>query len=210
MRISRQLNIVVPIARDGVAIYVHAAPISRETFEAYYRPIARAYAAMFAEKFTIYSAPRIAKLLVRDSAQELGMWEGPNGVEQGLFPEIRRLSNVVMPGAKGWVTLPFDDAVSSKQLDDDEIAEVENILVFFICVSVMSLKSDLKTMLGITSAIWKTQDTSSNCTEFASSLQTSTETASSGERAAAAAPERSAHHATHNAVIDGKPASLPH
>lgn len=210
MKISRALNLTIPIDRDGVTIYVHAAPISREVFETYFKPIARAYAAMLAEEYKVYSAPRIASLLLKDAAQKLGMWDGPDGVQQGLIAEIRRLANVVLPGPTGWMTTPLQAALDAKQLDDDEAAEVENILVFFICVSAMSLKSDLKTMLGITSLIWKTQDTSLNCTEYASSLSKSTATGSSGAKADAAVPAQPDNSAILNATIDGKPASLPH
>jgi hypothetical protein len=177
MKLDRKLNIVVPLETSAGDIYVHSTPISRQIFERYYKPIARAYAAMFSEKFTVYSSPKIAKLLLKDAAQELGMWDGADGVEKGLLPEIRRLTNVIMPGQNGWQTVPFDGA---KMLDEDDVAEVENILVFFTCISAVAPKSDLKTMLGMTSVIWKTQDTSLNCTDFASSLPTSTETENTG------------------------------
>lgn len=177
MKLDRKLNLVMPLSTAAGDIYVHSTPISREIFERYYKPIARAYAAMFSEKYTVYSSPKIAKLLLKDAAQELGVWDGADGVAQGLLPEIRRLTNVVVPGPNGWQTVPFDGA---RMLDEDDLAEVENILVFFICVSAMSPKSDLQTMMGITSVIWKTQDTSLNCTDFASSLPTSIETANTG------------------------------
>lgn len=184
MKLDRKtLNLVVPIEREGGLIYVHAAPIGTPVFERYYKPIAKAYAQMFTGGYGAYAAPRVAKLLLADAAKDLGMWDGPEGVESGLLPEIRRLANLVQPGPTGWMTLPFEEAKASKTIDEDEAAEVENILVFFICVSAMVLKSDLKTMIGITSAIWKTEDTYLNSTEYARSLPTSTATDNSGAKA---------------------------
>jgi hypothetical protein len=217
MKLDRRLNLVIEVEREHGPIHVHAAPIGREVFERYYKPIARAHTDIFAGGYTAFSGPRIAKLLLADAARAFGMLDGEDGVERGLMAEIRRLTNVIMPGPSGWTTLPFEDAKARQLLDEDELAEVENTLVFFILISAISLKSELKIKLAILSAIWKTHDTSLNCTEYASSLPTSTATENTGEKAhAAAVHPPAAHRKPHpaspvpNATIDGKPSSIPY
>lgn len=181
MRISSKLNIVVEVVteEDGT-IFVHSTPISRDVFERYFMIIGKTFATIIGEGLTLISGPRVAAMLLKKVAADAGVWDGPGGVEQGLMAEIRRLSSVVMPGPNGWKTLPLQDAISKKLLSDEDIAEVEGLLVFFICVSAMSRKTEL---LGLVSrlSVWGTQTTSLNSTEFAGSLQISTpdETSSS-------------------------------
>ncbi|MFZ1011187.1 MAG: hypothetical protein WAN65_30390 [Candidatus Sulfotelmatobacter sp.] len=183
MNIDRKLNLVIPLTRDTGEIYVHSTPISRPTFEMFFKVIAQTYGAMMAQNYTAFSAPKIAALLLKDKAIEMRAWDGPNGVEAGLIAEIHRLTNIVMPGPNGWMTLPYQDAIQQNKLDDDELTEVENILVFFILVSAMVRRAEMEPMLSILSTLWAVQTTSSNCTEFARSLPTSTKAETSGEKA---------------------------
>jgi hypothetical protein len=183
MKLDRKLNLVIELEREGVPAFIHATPLDAMVFKRYYKPIARAYGAMFAEGYTVYGSPRIASFLLEDAARDMRMWEGPDGVEGGLLPEIRRGANLITASPTGYTTIPLENAISAKLISDDEMAEVENILVFFILASAMSKRSDLTVMLEITSAIWKTQSTLLNSTEFANSLSTSTATENTGEKA---------------------------
>lgn len=183
MKIERSLNIAVPIERDDGTIYVHSMPIGREIFERYYLPIARAYAAMIGNNLTAFSAPQVAFYLLRDAAKEMNRWDGDDGVERGLMAEIHRLTNVLMPSEKGWVTVPFAEVHAKKMIDDDDLAQVENLLVFFTLASVVPPRKERPTILAMTSVLWDAQTTSSNCTEFANSLSMSKETVSSGGKA---------------------------
>jgi hypothetical protein len=59
------------------------------------------------------SGPRVAAMILKDKAIELGVWDGPEGVERGLIQEIRRLANVFVPTDKGWETIPINEAVAN-------------------------------------------------------------------------------------------------
>ena len=180
MRIDRKLNLVLPLETDGGTIYVHSMPLSREAFERYYRIISKTFAAIYQEGLASIAGPRVAGMMLRDIATRSGVWDGPEGVENGLMNEIRRLSNVVMLGETGWVTVPFYDAIRRDLLTADDISEAEGAIVFFICNSAMHRRAVLGPILDGMASLWGAQIVSSNCTEFAASLPISTETASSG------------------------------
>src|SRR4051812_3498357 len=112
MKVDRKLNLVVPIERPEGVIYVHAAPISREVYERHYLVMAKTHTAIFDQGLHFTTGPRVAALMLRDHAQRLGVWEGPDGVQVGLMAEIRRLANVIAPNGKGYGALPLDVAVA--------------------------------------------------------------------------------------------------
>src|ERR1700744_2311629 len=108
VKLDRNVNLVIPIyadSSDQVIAWVHSMPIGREVFETYYRVIGRVYAAIHGDDVDALGAtagPKMAALLLRDEAKRMGIWDGPGGVEGGLVSEIRRLTNVALPGPKGW------------------------------------------------------------------------------------------------------------
>jgi hypothetical protein len=186
VHISRDLNIVIPV--DGVngRVYVHSTPISSAVFDQYFLVLAKVYSTFDVERIWP-TAPRISSLLLRQIAQATvrpdgrgSWWDGPDGIENGLLNEVRRLTNIVLPVKDGgWTTMPFHEA--AKQMDDDDLADVESLLAFFTCLSASTLRHQDR-------AAWKqrmaegldVQLTSLNCSEYAHSLATSPETASSG------------------------------
>lgn len=193
MKLDRNLNFVVPVDTDaGTAVYVHATPISRAVFEEHYLVISKTFAAIHQQGLAALSGPRVAALLLRDVAKrtaglEVGenAWDGPTGVERTLLPEIRRLTNVIVPTDDGYRTLPYQEVVDKKQhMSADDVAEVEGILAFFTVASAMHRRSQLQIILSGAASLWAAQVTSLNCTEYAASLQTASETDSSGETAA--------------------------
>jgi hypothetical protein len=179
MRIDRKLNIVTELDHDGGTIYVHSTPIGRVVFETYYKVMAAARAEIFRLGLESITGPRVAHLMVRDAAKAMGMWEGPAGVEAGFFTEIRRLAFVIMPGQGGWTSIPFDVACAQDMLSEDEFSEVMGRICFFTLTSALSPKRLLPMFLSQTNGLWKAQTTLLNSTEYANSLPTSTETASS-------------------------------
>ena len=173
MKIDKRLNIVFTLERDTGPIHVHSTPISRETFERYFIPISKTFAAIYGEGLNVIAGPRIAALMLRKVAEQTNTLEGPEGVRSGLLGEIIRLSNVLMPNpAGGWQTTPLHNAIAQEFLDEDDVAEVEGVLVFFTCVSSMHTRSQIADILKMMQ-LWGVQTTSSNSTEFAASLQTS-------------------------------------
>ena len=186
MELNRKLNLVIPVeTQPGVTVYVHSTPLSREVFETYYRVIAKAFTDMYAGGFNYVSGPRIAKMLLKQAAEEFNQWNGPKGVNAGLIGEIHRITNVLTPGPKGWAMLPFEDALNKGLFDEDDVSEVENAICFFILVSAMHKKKDLKPILETPISIWGAQLEYLSCTEFSASLPTSTSAVNTGEKAIA-------------------------
>lgn len=186
MKISRKLNLVIEVEQDdGATLHVHSTPLARETFERYFKVIAKTFAKINGGGMGIVAGPRVCFLLLKETAIELGSWDGPEGVEAGLIAEMRRLSNVIVKTAdRGWIALPLQHALDSGMISDDDAAEVEGRVAFFICASAMHLRNELLPILTAMAGLWQAQVTSLDSTAFAASLPTSTETASSGETVA--------------------------
>ena len=183
VKLNTKLNLVIPVDQsDGVTIYVHSTPIGHEVFETYYKPIALAWTRIYAGGFTYASGPRVAKLILREVSQSLGMWDGAQGVQAGLIAEINRISNVLLPNGKGWEQIALEDAIRKKVFDPDDLSEVENAICFFIVACAMHKKAELKGVLEAVANIWGAQFVSLNITEFKNSLVTLTETDNTGEK----------------------------
>lgn len=193
MKIDRSLNLVIPIEREVGCIYIHSMPIPRVVFEQYFMPISKAFASIYSKGIGVLGGPRIAYLLLKQSAEDLGVWDGQgrselaeierNGVKNGLINEIKRLTNVVAIGENGWETLQLDEALKKNLIDEEEEFEALNAIVFFTLNSAMHTRAILLGFLKMMNDSFGTQTTSSNCTEFARSLPTSTTQESSGEKA---------------------------
>ena len=184
MHINRQMNIVVPLERGETTVYIHSTPISEDVFDNYWRVLAAAHARLFSEGLGVVSGPRVALRMVRDVAKERNVWDGPEGVQNGLMNEVRRLSNAFVPGATGWVTLPQQEAVSNGTLTAEESREAENILVFFTLVSLLNKKQQVPGLLKAAGDLWGFATTSLNSTDYAASLPILTAAATSGEKMA--------------------------
>ena len=179
MRIDRRLNLVVPVEREGEAnIYVHSMPISRAVFEDHFLILSQAYTMIYDQGIGVTSGPRVAAMVIRRVAERLNVWEGEGGVGNALMNEIRRLSNAIVPNPKGgWQTLPFEIVRERMGHDDqtmteDEVAEVENAICFFIVASAIHKKNVLPGILGLVGNLWETRTTYSNATDYAASLPT--------------------------------------
>jgi hypothetical protein len=100
------------------------------------------------------------------------------------MPEIRRLTNVLVPNGAGWETLPLEEALRRNLVDPDTMAEIEGAIVFFICVSAVlrgpAARTKLSLMLTGLTSLWGAQTTSSDVKEFGASLRTSMPVAPSG------------------------------
>jgi hypothetical protein len=177
--IDKKLNLVVPVAGG----WVHAVPISYAIFEKYFLPISKAFAQVYSEGLGTLAGPRVAHLLLKKIAIEDQVWEGIEGVENGLMNEIIRLSNFISPGDHGWGTLPLYEAIRQQKLDEEEVSEVLNALVFFTLTSLMHKKDErARTFAGVMH-FWRAQTTLLDSTAFLASLPTSTPDAPTGEKA---------------------------
>ena len=181
MNIDRQLHLVLPVDQpDGGQIFIHATPVSQETFDAYYLVLAKTFAEIHAQGLGVIAGPRVAAKLLADVAREAGTWDGPTGVERGLLAEIRRLINVYAPGENGWTLSPFEDARAAGVIDPQDASEGENAVVFFTLSWLMHRRTEREGILQSAVLLWGGQITSSTCTEFRDSLPTLTTDASTG------------------------------
>jgi hypothetical protein len=190
MKIDRKLNLVWPIELDdGTKLYVHAVPLSMETWETYFLVLSRTYAEIMGQGLTVLAGPPIARMLLRQVAMALRLWDGDQGVKDGLLPEMRRLTTVIMAHEGAWKPLPYDTAVAQGLLSEEAMEEAEGQIVFFMCVSAVlrgpGAKAQRTVMLNGIAQVWRAQFTLSNSMEFLASLPTSTPDASSGEKKAA-------------------------
>src|ERR1017187_5798377 len=132
MQIDKNLNLVIPVERaDGSVAHVFSTPIGRMVFEKYYMVIARTYNTIYNGGLGIMSGPRVAAMVLKEIAISIDAWDGQEGVERGLMQEIRRLTTVLALGENGWEPLPIHEAIAKGILDEDDVSEVENALVFF-------------------------------------------------------------------------------
>lgn len=185
MKINSKLNFVVPIKREDGTVYVHCMPLMRETFERYAVVLAQTYGMIHGKGLGVVTGPRIAHFLLKQIAQAEGIWDGPEGVELGLAAEIRRLSNMVTLTDEGWRSVPLEDALKRKALDEDEVSEVLGLITFFTVVSAVERKDQSLSILSFAAQMWGALTTSSSCTEFAASLQTSTKLGTTAPKATA-------------------------
>jgi hypothetical protein len=184
MKVGRSLNLVFPIETDNGTIHVHATPVSREVFRQYFDLIGQTVARIHAKGLNVVAGPNIAALMLRQIAEAEGRWDGPDGVANGLLAEIRRLANVIVPGPQGWQTMPLVEALRRDLFDEATADAIEGAIVFFTCISCVYSwsRESLLAILTISGmlSVWRAQIISSDSREYANSLATSSETASSG------------------------------
>jgi hypothetical protein len=183
VRIDKRLNLVIPVERsDGSQIFVHSTPVSSDLFDTYWEPVGKAFSAIYSGGYGIIGGPRIAAKMLEKVSIDMGRWDGPAGVKQGLVAEAHRLTNVLMPGKKGWEMIPFDEARKTA-LNKDDVREIEGAIAFFTVASLTHRKAELPEVLNGAARIWGAQIESSDCTEFMNSLPIPSEGASSGATA---------------------------
>ena len=172
--INKQLNLVLSLPRGNTFIYVYSTPISREVFDANFMIISKVFTELYISGLGLSAAPRIAAKMLKKIATEEKSWDGPEGVQNTLMQEIFRLTNVFLPADKGWESIPLHTAIVQKQIDDDELEEVENTLVYFTVAYAMHRRQDREQIISASLKLWGGQLTSLNFTEYRSSLTTST------------------------------------
>ena len=184
MQINKNLSLVVPIEHeDETAAYVYSIPVATSVFERYYMVFARTFNVIYTGGLGMTSGPRVAAMILKDTAKALGVWDGPEGADRGLMQEIRRLTNVIVLTEKGWGPVPLHEATATGALDERDASEVENAIVFFTVSWHMNRWEDRKqgtedkpSMLESAMKIWGGRLESSSFTEFCASLPTSTKT----------------------------------
>ncbi|EEW0911628.1 hypothetical protein HEL23_023360 [Escherichia coli] len=181
MKISRNLNLIIPVRTEKGNGWIHATPISKEVFKEHFFILSKTFSAIFSEGLGVVAGPRIAFLMLERISRDSNAWEGDKGVRNTLVNEVIRLANLVYPvEGKGYDTIPLDMALEREIIDLDEVA---GELIFFTCVSSINSPEQAKGTMDVVNGIWSTQCSSLNLTEWIASLPTLKPVASSGATA---------------------------
>ncbi|WP_063103490.1 hypothetical protein [Escherichia coli] len=181
MKISRNLNLIIPVRTEKGNGWIHATPISKEVFKEHFFILSKTFSAIFSEGLGVVAGPRIAYLMLERISRDSNAWEGDKGVRNTLVNEVIRLANLVYPvEGKGYDTIPLDMALEREIIDLDEVA---GELIFFTCVSSINSPEQAKGTMDVVNGIWSTQCSSLNLTEWIASLPTLKSAASSGATA---------------------------
>lgn len=176
--INRKLHLVIEVQEGGKTLHVHSTPIPREVFKTFATVIGMTFARIYDKGLGTLAGPKIALDVLQTVAKEEGCWDSPDPdavtVKGGLVAEIKRLTNVFVPGEKGWTLLPLEDAVRTHVINDEDSDDIENMLCFFTVISLMHRPGVRDLVMETALAKWGGRLVSSTCTEYRDSLPTST------------------------------------
>ncbi|MFW0766692.1 hypothetical protein ACN0IV_12715 [Trabulsiella odontotermitis] len=179
MKISRKMNLIIPVETEMGTAYVHATPISKEVYREHFFILGKVFSAIFTEGFGAAAGPRMAYLMLERISIEQKIWEGEHGVSNTLVNEIIRLSNLVYPvEGKGWETKPLEVAIEREIVD---VEDVINEIVFFTCVSSINKPGQATELMNMVNGMWNSQISSLTITDWMRSLPTLKPADSSGE-----------------------------
>ena len=181
MKISRNLNLIIPVRTEKGNGWVHATPISKEVFKEHFFILSKTFSAIFSEGLGVVAGPRIACLMLERISSDMNIWDGEKGVRNTLVNEIIRLANLGYPAeGKGYDTIPLDMALERGIVEFDDVA---GELVFFTCVSLINTPEQTEQMMLAVSGMWNSRTSSLSLTEWIASLPTLKPVASSGATA---------------------------
>lgn len=195
MRIDKRLRLVLEVERDdGSLVHVHHEPVANDLLERHYLFLSQALIRLYEAGM----APQAAVRLTHRSMQEL-LAPPPHvdptkpppesrfkGVEQSLLAEMWRLTNLLVPSERGWVEVPFYDAMqeSSDHLSHKDVEEVKNYIAYFTAASWFHNRRESKGLHALLAEAGGLT-TSSTFTEYKNSLPTLKPAANSGVKAQA-------------------------
>ena len=140
MKITKDLKIAFQVDTEGHgSVLIYSPSITRDTFELYYKELGRVFADCFGGdengQHLALVGPQMAYAALKSVAREMGTWDNPSGVQNGLINEIVRLTQVAYAtDTDGWKKVPMATARAHGILDEDAAGEVLNSLVFFTAV----------------------------------------------------------------------------
>lgn len=170
MIINKSLSLVGEIDLNGVKAHIHSTPISTAVFEQYFEPMSMAFAKLH-QRGLQGLGPKVAYLMLKKEAERIGEWDS---IRDGLLAEVRRLTNILLPGPGGWDPMPYQSLINQKRINDDDQGEIDGVLVFFtLSFAIMGRKQ----VIAISPALsaWGLQLDSLSFTEYAALLPTLTE-----------------------------------
>lgn len=178
MKIDKKLNLVLEIERDDNSVVaIHHTPISSEIYKSHFRFISKVLFGLYMDGMTPAQCTRLVHDAMLESIRDNG--DRFKDVEKTLLNEIWRLTNVVVPGERGWETVPFYEAMKGEWLSSGDVDEVKNYVCFFTSASWVHGRRELPGMYEMV-AQSGVLTTSLDSTEYARSLPTSTLAANTG------------------------------
>lgn len=169
MIINKSLALTGSIELSGVKCHIHAMPISGAVFDEYFEPMSMAFAKLH-QRGLNGLGPKVAYLMLKKEAEKIDEWEL---VKNGLMAEIRRLTNILLPGPSGWETNPYQSLINQGKIIGEDQAEIDGVLVFFtLSFAVMGKKQVIAILPALEG--WGFQLEYLNFTEYADSLPMST------------------------------------
>lgn len=177
MRLNERLNLVIPVYGDDEKLsgYVHSMPVPLAVFEANAGLIGRTYKEIFSDGYGVVAGPRVAAMIMKN----IGARHKED--DAGLLGEIVRLSCFIHQTKNGWEQVPLEHAIDNKMMDEGDVSEVMNAIVFFTVVSVMLPKKMVNSTVTVAASIWNALASPLAPTAWIASLRTSTKDVSTGE-----------------------------
>ncbi|MFM0010965.1 hypothetical protein [Paraburkholderia sediminicola] len=188
VKLERDLSIVFTLESGAV---VYSKPVARAVFEKNYMQLAKVYSAI-QEQSLITTGSSIAARMLRE-LQTQGL------ADADLFlanihqrTQIATYAEPAKEGAVGsYEQHMMADAIRKNLIDEDDVAEIENLLVFITAVSYLAgSKATAALILNWSLGMRKAQRTSYTFTAFLNSLLTSMTEENSGVNAAAPVAEQ--------------------
>lgn len=185
MKINRKLNLVLEVERgDGTLVHVHHTPIPEEVYNEHWEVIVDAVSGAYMRNWLPPAAVRVGTKMLIKSAEKFGRRKH---VEEDLLPNIWRMTNVILSTPDGFKPTPLDVVTASGQgLDEEDIEEVKQYIAFFTSASWVHPRKELEPLLYQMLRESGARFTSQNSTEYATSLLTSKQEDSTGEKKTAA------------------------
>lgn len=146
MKIDRTLNLVLQVEGDGETVFhVHHTPLRMEVFEQHFMFITKAMTSMYIEGLHPLACTRVAFYTMKKLA-EAGGPDQQTLIENTLFNEIWRTTNVLVPNERGWELVPFYEVMKGDYLSPRDIAEVKNFICFFTGASWVHGRAERESM----------------------------------------------------------------
>lgn len=177
--INERLNLVIPL-ENGKG-FVHCPPLSRDAFALCWRLLARTWSSLESDDLGITAGAAVALMALKDVAEKGD--ETDRETCKTLMATIGRNASYVGLSEEGFDPVPLSTAIKRGLISDDDRAEVENALVFFIAASAILPKKRGSIILGLMSSLRAVVLSSLSATAYRDSLQKSTEAGNTGEMA---------------------------
>ncbi len=175
MRITKDLRLAFPLESEkNGTIHVYTQPIKRDTFELYFAELGAAFNACFRDgdpQHLALAGPRTAYAALKKAARADGTWDTPDGVENGLINEMKRLTTIAYATPEGWKQVPMATAQAHDILTEEDVFDILNPLVFFTAACKVGPPKLMGELLDVVAKSRGWETGFSTCTAYVDSLK---------------------------------------